>query len=100
MSRAKAQMWVLLGNDLLKFAETLNIARRTRHIIWHNLGGTIAVDAVGMALVADGVLNLLGAAFIQVASELSFILNSAPRPDRSRLELAHANRPPSQVANG
>jgi P-type E1-E2 ATPase len=35
---------VLLGNDLLKFAETLAIARRTRKIIWQNFVGTVAVD--------------------------------------------------------
>jgi P-type E1-E2 ATPase len=28
---------VLLGNDLLKFVETLSIARRTRRIIWQTL---------------------------------------------------------------
>ena len=35
---------VLLGNDLLKFAETLGIARRTRRIIWANFAGTIGVE--------------------------------------------------------
>ena len=68
---------VLLGNDLLKFAETLKIAKRTRRIIWQNFVGTIAVDAVGIALAAMGVLNPLLAAFIHVSSELTFILNSA-----------------------
>src|SRR5580658_9403407 len=68
---------VLLGNDLLKFAETLGIARRTRGIIWANFTGTIAVDALGIGLAACGLLNPLFAAFIHVASELTFILNSA-----------------------
>ena len=68
---------VLLGNDLLKFAETLAIARWTRRIIWQNFVGTIGVDLVGMGLAAAGVLNPLVAAFIHVASELAFILNSA-----------------------
>ncbi len=68
---------VLLGNDLLKFAETLRIAKRTRRIIWQNFVGTLGVDAVGMALAAIGLLNPLLAAFIHVASELTFILNSA-----------------------
>jgi Cd2+/Zn2+-exporting ATPase/Cu+-exporting ATPase len=68
---------VLLGNDLLKFAETLGIARRTRSIIWANFAGTIGVDAVGIGLAAFGLLNPLFAAFIHVASELTFILNSA-----------------------
>jgi heavy metal translocating P-type ATPase len=68
---------VLLGNDLLKFAETLAIARRTRGIIWANFVGTIGVDALGIALAAFGLLNPLLAAFIHVASEMTFILNSA-----------------------
>ena len=68
---------VLLGNDLVKFAETLAIARRTRRIIWANFVGTIGVDTLGIALAAVGLLNPLLAAFIHVASELTFILNSA-----------------------
>ena len=68
---------VLLGNDLLKFAETLAIARWTRRIIWQNVIGTLAVDSVGIVLAAVGLLNPLLAAFIHVASEMTFILNSA-----------------------
>ena len=68
---------VLLGNDLMKFAETLALARRTRGIIWANFAGTIGVDLVGIGLAAFGLLNPLLAAFIHVASELAFILNSA-----------------------
>jgi Cd2+/Zn2+-exporting ATPase/Cu+-exporting ATPase len=68
---------VLLGNDLLKFAETLQLARRTRRIIWANFAGTIGVDALGIVLAGFGLLNPLLAAFIHVASELTFILNSA-----------------------
>jgi heavy metal translocating P-type ATPase len=68
---------VLLGNDLLKFVETLRIARRTRRVIMQNFAGTLAVDGIGIALAAFGALNPLLAAFIHVASELTFILNSA-----------------------
>ena len=68
---------VLLGNDLEKLAETLAIARRTRRIIWANFIGTIGVDTLGIILAAVGLLNPLLAAFIHVASELTFILNSA-----------------------
>jgi heavy metal translocating P-type ATPase len=68
---------VLLGNDLLKFTETLMIARRTRAIILANFAGTIGVDTFGIVLAAFGFLNPLLAAFIHVASELAFILNSA-----------------------
>lgn len=68
---------VLLGNDLLKFVETLQVARRCRHIIWFNFAGTLFVDCLGMGLAAIGILNPLFAAFIHVSSELVFILNSA-----------------------
>jgi P-type Cu+ transporter len=78
---------VLLGNDLVKFVETLAIARRARRIIWANFVGTIGVDAVGILLAAVGLLNPLFAAFIHVASELAFISNSARLlPSRSKGE--------------
>jgi len=67
---------LLLGNDLAKFTETLQIARWTRRIIWQNFCGTIAVDVAGIALAAAGLLNPTLAAFIHVASEMAFILNS------------------------
>ncbi|HEV3060407.1 MAG TPA: cation-translocating P-type ATPase [Vicinamibacterales bacterium] len=68
---------VLLGNDLSKFVETVRIARRAHGIIRFNFVGTLVVDAVGVGLAAVGLLNPLLAAFIHVASELTFILNSA-----------------------
>ncbi len=68
---------VLLGNDLVKFVETVEVARRTRATIWQNFSGTIVVDALGIGLAAFGFLNPLLAAFIHVASELVFISNSA-----------------------
>ena len=77
---------VLLGNDLAKFAETVAIAQWTRRVIWQNFAGTILVDTVGIGLAAFGYLNPLFAAFIHVASELAFILNSTrllPGPSRS-----------------
>jgi P-type Cu+ transporter len=74
---------VLIGNDLEKFVETVRIARRCRAIIFQNFYGTLIVDAIGIGLAAAGLLNPLFAAFIHVASELTFILNStrllAPR---------------------
>jgi P-type E1-E2 ATPase len=68
---------VLLGNDLSRFVETVRIARLAHRIIQFNFAGTLAVDAVGVGLAAAGLLNPLLAAFIHVASELTFILNSA-----------------------
>ena len=80
---------VLLGNDLAKFTETLAIARWTRRIIFQNFAGTIAIDIAGIALAAAGLLNPPLAAFIHVASELAFILNSArllPQSERAGRE--------------
>ena len=68
---------VLLGDDLLKFVETLEIARRCRGIIYFNFWGTVLVDLTGVLLAAGGILNPIMAALIHVLSELLFILNSA-----------------------
>lgn len=67
---------VLIGNDLNKFVETVRIARNCRQIILQNFFGTLIVDTIGIGLAAAGMLNPLIAAFIHVASELTFILNS------------------------
>jgi heavy metal translocating P-type ATPase len=67
---------VLLGNDLSRFVETVRTARRARSIVMQNFVGTITVDSIGIVLAGFGFLNPLLAAFIHVASELTFILNS------------------------
>ncbi len=67
---------LLIGNDLRRFVEAVKTARWCRRVIFQNLYGTLAVDAVGIALAAMGLLNPLLAAFIHVTSELAFILNS------------------------
>jgi heavy metal translocating P-type ATPase len=67
---------VLIGNDIMKFVETVRIARKCRRVILENFYGTLAVDTIGIGLAAAGFLNPLLAAFIHVASELTFILNS------------------------
>ncbi len=68
---------VLLGNDLLKLVKTIQIARRARWVIMQNFAGTLMVDGIGVGLAAFGLLNPLLAAFVHVASEVLFILNSA-----------------------
>ena len=78
---------VLLGNDLLRFAEVLKIARRCRNIIYANFAGTLIVDGAGVLLAAMGLLNPVFAALIHVTSELLFIGNSArllPRLARTK----------------
>ena len=68
---------LLLGDNLLDFVETVKTARQCRRVIFTNFAGTLLVDAVGVGLAAWGMLSPLLAAFIHVASELVFILNSA-----------------------
>ena len=68
---------LLIGNDLLKFVDTVKLARRCQGIIMFNFAGTVLVDGVGVVLAALGYLNPVLAAFIHVSSELIFILNSA-----------------------
>jgi Cd2+/Zn2+-exporting ATPase/Cu+-exporting ATPase len=92
---------VLLGNDLDKFVETLRIARWTRRIIWQNFAGTIVVDLLGIGLAAAGVLGPALAAFIHVASELTFILNSArllPRTTQALADRSEAGQAEVQPA--
>jgi P-type Cu+ transporter len=74
---------VLIGSNLSKFVETLQIARRCRRIIMQNFVGTLAVDSIGIGMAAFGMLSPLLAAFIHVASELTFILNSTRLLPRS-----------------
>ena len=68
---------LLLGDNLVTLVETFHIARRCHRIIMQNFWGTLLVDGAGVLLAAGGLLNPLLAAFIHVASELAFILNSA-----------------------
>ena len=68
---------VLIGNNLQKLPETLKLARRCRGIILQNFYGTLIVDSIGIVFAAMGVVTPLLAAFIHVASEMTFILNSA-----------------------
>jgi P-type Cu+ transporter len=68
---------VLIGSDMLRFVETVRIARRCNRIIYFNFVGTLVVDAVGMTLAFMGMLNPMLAAFVHVGSEMAFLLNSA-----------------------
>jgi Cd2+/Zn2+-exporting ATPase/Cu+-exporting ATPase len=90
---------VLLGNDLVKFTETLEIARWTRRIIWWNFAGTIGVDLIGIALAAAGLLSPTLAAFIHVTSELTFILNSARLLPRTKQGAAVREMPATSENN-
>ncbi len=89
---------VLIGNDLMKFVETVRIARNCRRIIFQNFYGTLIVDTIGIGLAAVGLLNPLFAAFIHVASELTFILNSTRLlPPRERNKVSRPEQVPVQA---
>jgi len=85
---------VLIGNDLAKFVETVQVARNCRRIILQNFYGTLIVDTIGIGLAAAGFLNPLLATFIHVASELTFILNSTRLlPPRERDKISSQQAP-------
>jgi heavy metal translocating P-type ATPase len=88
---------VLIGSDLSKLVETLQIARRCRRTIMQNFAGTLIVDTIGVGMAAFGFLNPLLAAFIHVSSELVFILNSARLVPKASLAGVLAGRPPMEI---
>jgi Cd2+/Zn2+-exporting ATPase/Cu+-exporting ATPase len=89
---------VLLGNDLLGFVRTVELARRTRRIIWFNFAGTILVDLAGIAAAMAGLIGPVEASIIHTASELAFILNAARLlPHRFAPERSPQNRQQPQV---
>jgi heavy metal translocating P-type ATPase len=67
----------LMTADLSRLGEVFGIARRCHRVIMFNFWGTIAVDTLGIVLAFLGFLAPIVAALIHVASELTFILNSA-----------------------
>ncbi|MHB8632713.1 MAG: heavy metal translocating P-type ATPase [Thermoplasmatota archaeon] len=68
---------VLMNSDLRGLVQTIRSSRRSQAVILFNFGGTLAVDLVGVALAAFGLLGPLVAAMVHVGSELVFIANSA-----------------------
>ena len=68
---------VLVASDPADLVSTVRVARRARAIVTFNFVGTVAVDLVGMALAAAGILTPVLAAIVHVGSETAFILNSA-----------------------
>ncbi|HEY3339463.1 MAG TPA: cation-translocating P-type ATPase [Propionicimonas sp.] len=68
---------ILISSDLNDLTRAITTARRARRIVVVNFVGTIAVDLIGMALAATGLIGPILAAIIHVGSESAFILNSA-----------------------
>ena len=68
---------VLMTNDLARIAYIVKASKKAYRTIMQNFYGTLTVDGVGVALAFLGFLNPLLAAGIHVASEFTFISNSA-----------------------
>ncbi|HYB84522.1 MAG TPA: cation-translocating P-type ATPase [archaeon] len=68
---------VLMTNDLRKIADIVRMSNGAYRTIMQNFYGTISVDGIGVILAFLGFLNPLLAALIHVASEFTFIMNSA-----------------------
>jgi heavy metal translocating P-type ATPase len=88
---------VLIGSDLSKLVETVQIAKRCHRTIMQNFAGTLIVDTIGVGMAAFGFLNPLLAAFIHVSSELVFILNSARLVPKASLAGVLRGTPPLEV---
>jgi heavy metal translocating P-type ATPase len=88
---------VLIGSDLSKLVETLQIARRCHRTIMQNFAGTLIVDSIGVGMAAFGFLNPLLAAFIHVSSEMVFILNSARLVPKASLARVLGGTPPMEL---
>ncbi len=68
---------VLMTEDLLKIPYLIKSSQKSMSTIRQNFFGTLSVDGFGFMLAFTGHLNPLLAAFIHVASELVFMINSA-----------------------
>lgn len=68
---------VLMTEDLKKIPYLIKASRQSVLAIKENFFGTLSVDGIGFVLAATGHLNPLIAAFIHIASELVFMVNSA-----------------------
>ena len=68
---------VLLGNDLARFVDMIDVAYWTRRIIYQNFIGTVLVDVLGVLAALAGIIGPVIAIQIHTISELIFISNSA-----------------------
>ncbi|MDH1270475.1 cation-translocating P-type ATPase [Rhizobium pusense] len=68
---------VLIGSNLTKLIDVIDVSRRVRRIVWFNFAGTILIDVAGVLAIFAGFVGPMSAALIHTGSELAFILNSA-----------------------
>ena len=68
---------ILMSESLLKIPYLIRTSKRSIFIIKQNFFGTLFADGLGFVLAITGNLNPLLAAFVHVASEVVFMINSA-----------------------
>jgi cation transport ATPase len=76
----------LLGNDLMRLPEAIELARLTRRIIRQNLFWAFGFNTAGVALAAAGCLNPVLAAAAMAASSVLVVGNSLRVVTSSRLD--------------
>jgi len=68
---------VLMTDDLTKLATAMDIARRTKRIVWQNIVFALTVKLVFLALGALGLSGMWEAVFADVGVSLLAVLNAA-----------------------
>jgi len=66
----------LMNDDLRHVPFLLELARKTRNIIAQNIGGSIALAVIGLALAATGNINIWAAPLLYAAGYVYVIANS------------------------
>ncbi|MDX9916473.1 MAG: heavy metal translocating P-type ATPase [Gudongella sp.] len=67
---------VLMTDDLSKLPDAIRIARKTRSIVWQNIGFALAVKGIVLILGAGGVATMWEAVFADVGVALIAVLNA------------------------
>jgi Cd2+/Zn2+-exporting ATPase len=67
---------VIMNDEPSKLLTALDIARKTRKIVWENIGFALGVKALVLVLAAAGIASMWGAVFADVGVALLATLNA------------------------
>ena len=67
---------VLMADDINKVAEAITVSRRTRQIVWQNIGLAFAVKLIFIILGVFGLTSMGGAVFADVGVTILAVLNA------------------------
>ena len=67
---------VLMNDDVAKVAEAISLGRRTRRIVWENIGMAFVVKLVFIVLGIFGFASMAGAVFADVGVAILAVLNA------------------------